>query len=109
MMPPGKMERAFRVLVAVVVLFLAASVVVILLFQRFGSMGDCNTSNDCPSGKVCLTAANDRHSFVRWVRPERRCRILCTKNSDCPPEEECSLVEGALEYGPYCAPRPKIR
>ena len=108
-MSPVKTGRALRPLTAVAVFSLCAVVVVVLLFRRFGSIGDCNTNSDCPAGKVCLTAVNSTHSLVRWVRPERSCQVLCTRNSDCPPEEECSLVDGAFGPGPYCVTRPKIR
>ena len=108
-MSPGKMTRTGRILAAVFVLLVSAGAAVILLFQRFGSIGDCNTTADCPSGKVCLTAVDSRRSLVRWIRPERSCQILCTRNSDCPPDEECGLFDDAFGPGAYCVPRLKSR
>ena len=100
------MKRPSRILAVVLVLFLSAGSMAILLLRRFGSVGDCNTNDDCPSGKVCLTARDQAQTFMSWIRPERSCLILCTKNSDCPPGEACSFFDGGFGPGAYCAPRP---
>ena len=103
------MKRIFTRLGMVLILIVASGAVAISLVRRFGAIGDCNTDGDCPPGKVCLTGLDEKYSFARWIRPERRCLISCTTNSDCPPQEECAASAHGFGPGAYCLPRLENR
>ena len=101
-------ERVSKNLKTMLILIWAVVVVATYLFLRFGTIGDCNTTADCPPGKTCLTGLDETHTLVHWFRPEKRCLRTCIKHSDCPAGEKCGFHEDRFGPDSYCSP-PKTR